>query len=162
MSGFAVRDATPRDGAFIADMLVEAANWSGLLSLTRAEVLSGMQRRYIAGWPRPSDAGVIAVDDLGSAIGAAWYRVLPRSEPGFGFVATGVPELVIGVRAPWRSRGVGRALLTALMANAGRAGHARITLSVQRGNHAATLYRDLGFREVDSSPERVTMVRRLH
>ena len=47
------------------------------------------------------------VDADGEPIGAAWYRMLPRSDPGFGYVGTGVPELIIGVRPIWRAHGVG-------------------------------------------------------
>ena len=57
----------------------------------------------------------------GEPIGAAWYRMLPRSDPGFGYVGTGVPELIIGVRPIWRAHGVGRALLQALVRAGARA-----------------------------------------
>ncbi len=71
-------------------------------------------RRYVSGWMRPGDAGLVALDGHGEPIGAAWYRMLPRSDPGFGYVGTGVPELIIGVRPIWRAHGVGRTLLHGL------------------------------------------------
>ena len=70
--------------------------------------------------------------------------MLPRSDPGFGYVGTGVPELIIGVRPIWRAHGVGRALLQRLCehARAGglrahqpecRAGQLRVDAVPQRG-----------------------------
>lgn len=67
---------------------------------------------------RPGDAGFVAVDAQDEPIGAAWYRMLPRTDPGFGYVGTGVPELIIGVRPIWRAHGVGRALLQRLCEHA--------------------------------------------
>ena len=72
---------------------------------------------------RPGDAGFIAVDANSRPIGAAWYRILPRSDPGFGYVGTGVPELIIGVRPIWRAHGVGRALLQQLCDHARAQGY---------------------------------------
>ena len=95
------------------------------------------------------------------AIGAAWYRMLPRSDPGFGYVGTGVPELIIGVRPIWRSHGVGRALLHDLCDLARAQGYARISLSVERDNFASTLYRSEGFAVTQSGIGRDTMVKRL-
>jgi GNAT superfamily N-acetyltransferase len=110
---------------------------------------------------RPSDAGFIALDATGEPIGAAWYRLLPRSDPGFGYVGTGVPELIIGVRPIWRAHGVGRTLLQSLAQEARTAGYARLSLSVERGNFAVTLYRSEGFAVTQSGIGRDTMVKLL-
>jgi GNAT superfamily N-acetyltransferase len=122
---------------------------------------SAEHSRYLSGWMRPGDAGFVAVDEHGEPIGAAWYRMLPRSDPGFGYVGTGVPELIIGVRPIWRSHGVGRALLHDLCDLARTQGYARISLSVERDNFASTLYRSEGFAVTQSGIGRDTMVKRL-
>lgn len=62
--------------------------------------------------------------------------------------ATGVIEAV-AVLPQARGRGVGRALVTAAMAAARRAGRTRVALYVVEGNNAAVrLYASLGFRVV--------------
>ena len=108
-----------------------------------------------------SDAGFLALDATGEPIGAAWYRLFPRSDPGFGYVGTRVPELIIGVRPIWRAHGVGRTLLQALTQEARSAGYARLSLSVERGNFAVTLYRSEGFAVTQSGIGRDTMVKLL-
>jgi GNAT superfamily N-acetyltransferase len=137
----------------MADMLVEAVNWSPewKKKKSRNRVLSAPETaHYIAGWPHDTDLGVIAEAD-GERIGAAWLRFLPSADPGYGFVAPDVPELTIGVAACWRGRGAGRALLQAIAALARSAGIQRISLSVERKNFARKLYLSEGYRVVDSS-----------
>jgi GNAT superfamily N-acetyltransferase len=118
-------------------------------------------QRYLTGWMRPADAGVVAQVATGEAVGAAWFRLFPRSEPGFGYVGTGVPELVIGVRPIWRAHGIGRMLLHRLADEARARGYARLSLSVERGNYAAVLYRSEGFAVTQSGIGRDTMVKLL-
>ena len=75
-------------------------------------------------------------------------RQLTADDPGYGYVADGVPELGIAVLAGWRRRGVGRALIRALVADARIRGVRAVSLSVERANHAAHLYADEGFSVV--------------
>lgn len=94
-------------------MLVTAAFWRpGGPSGSVAEVLSQPQlAHYVSGWQRPGDLGVIALDGQ-QLVGAAWVRLLPENDPGYGFVDAATPELSIGVVQGWRGRGVGSACST--------------------------------------------------
>ncbi|ANJ27438.1 GNAT family N-acetyltransferase [Agromyces aureus] len=162
MADFTIRPAVVSDGSFLADMVVEAANWRAGSIRPRPSVLSDpVYRNYIAGWQRPADRGFVAVDAHGRPIGAAWYRLLASDVAAHGFVAAGVPELIIGVRPVWRAQGVGRALIRSLTEVARTAGFARLALSVEHGNHAESLYRSEGFSVVGSRGNRDTMVRLL-
>ena len=162
MPAFTVRAARQSDGAFLADMVVEAANWRPEAERRRHEVLAGADyQRYLTGWMRPGDAGVVALSPGAEPVGAAWYRMFPRTEPGFAYIGTGVPELIIGVRPIWRSHGVGRLLVQRLCEHAREEGFGRISLSVERGNFAATLYRSEGFAVTSAGIGRDAMVKRL-
>jgi GNAT superfamily N-acetyltransferase len=144
-----IRPAGPGDGAFLAEMLVEAVNWSAEWKpKSRSRVLSApATSHYIAGWPLDGDLGVIA-EDGGDQIGAAWLRFFAESDPGYGFVAPDIPELTIGVAVRWRGRGAGRALLRAIAASASQAGIGQISLSVERKNFARELYLSEGYQVV--------------
>lgn len=161
-ASFRLRAAVQGDGAFLGDMVVEAANWRAGAARPRHEVIASADHsRYIAGWMRPGDAGFVAVDEHDAPIGAAWYRTFPRTDPGLGYVGTGVPELIIGVRPIWRAHGVGRALLQSVCAHAAAEGFARLSLSVERDNYAVTLYKSEGFAVTQPGRGRDTMVKRL-
>ena len=61
-SPWIIRNAAAGDREFLADMLVAAVNWSPAWKpRSRRRVLAApATARYIAGWPRDTDLGVIA------------------------------------------------------------------------------------------------------
>lgn len=155
-----LRTATADDAPFLVDMLVAAANWEpSREAVSRTHLLADRgTARYVDGWPRAGDHGVIAEDPTGEPIGAAWLRLFPADDAGYGFLSPDVPELSLGVVARWRGRGVGRGLLRELVSRTRTAGHRRLSLSVERANRARELYRAEGFVTVESSQDADTMV----
>ena len=156
-----IRRAGPADADFLAEMLVEAANWRPEGKRSRADTLADpLIGHYIEGWPRPGDLGLVAELD-GKPAGAAWVRFFPASGPAYGFVAPDVPELVIGLRAECRGQGAGRALLRELADAARAAGIRQISLSAGRANYAHRLYLAEGYRVVGGDDDSDTMVKDL-
>ncbi len=100
--------------------------------------------RYVEGWGRPGDAALVAIDEF-RPVGAAWYRLFTREEPGYGFVDDTTPELTIAIVPSRRGKGLGRELLQALLDEAGRSGYTRVSLSVEPDNPALRLYEQHGF-----------------
>jgi len=141
-------------------MLVEAANWSpGRPRRSAEETLADWQvAHYLDGWPRAGDFGVIAIDELGAAIGACWARCLPADDPGYGYVASDVPEIGVAVIAQSRRRGIGRALLRRIAEEGRRTGVQRLSLSVERTNPAIHIYLSEGWRTVGTVAGSDTMV----
>ncbi|GJF31118.1 hypothetical protein KNE206_38180 [Kitasatospora sp. NE20-6] len=156
-----LRPATGRDADFLADVLLEAFNWNGG-RFTSAEMLRMPHiAHYVTGWPRAGDFGVVAEDDAGRPIGAGWARTFPADDPGYGHVAPDVPELTLGVLPGHRGRGVGSALLDALVELAARSSVGLLSLSVEDGNPAVRLYAARGFTVVGREGESDTMLLRL-
>lgn len=159
-----IRTAQTRDIPFLWDMLFEAvAIAESMRALGKKKALAlPTNRKYLEGWQRPGDAGVIALGENRHALGAAWYRLYPASSPGYGFISPTIPELAIGVRADIRSQGVGSALLHALIDLAKREGYTALSLSVDRSNPALHLYERFGFCDAqvsDPTDTSVTMIR---
>ena len=157
-----VRAARAEDEPFLWRMLATTAILPPAKSpsVERVQADPGIAP-YLAGWGRPGDAGVVAELD-GEPVGAAWYRLYDANHPGYGFVDQDIPEISIGVEASRRGRGVGRALLEALVARARAERHRALSLSVDRRNAPAlALYRSIGFEEVGGSAENPTMLLRL-
>jgi GNAT superfamily N-acetyltransferase len=158
-AAWTIRAAIADDAPFLADMLVESVNWSPARGWTRERILADADlARYICGWPRPTDLGVIAMDPHARAIGAAWLRYFDSDDHGYGFVGADVPELSIAVMSAWRGRGVGRALLREIHGHARRKGAAKVSLSVERANPAFRLYLSEGYRTVQSGKDSDTML----
>jgi GNAT superfamily N-acetyltransferase len=160
-----IRLAQPDDEPFLWDMGWEAtAVDDGMRALGREAAFAIPHvRRYLDGWGHPGDAAVVAVVD-GRRLGAAWYRLFPAEEPGWGFVASDVPELSIGVATGARGAGIGSALLDALLTMAREQRFRAVSLSVDRQNPARRLYERKGFHDAgisDPTDSSVTMIAHL-
>lgn len=98
-----LRPATADDFTFLTEMLLEACNWDGTpwFSLDK---LRGDDHawRYVGGWPRTTDFGVVAEID-GVPAGATWARMLAGDGRGYGYVADDVPELSVDPGNPARN-----------------------------------------------------------
>ena len=112
---------------------------------------------YVKAWGRPGDAAVIALED-GFPVGAAWFRLFRASAPGYGFVDEQTPELAIAVVPNARGKGVGSALLEALLERARRTATPPLSLSVDRRNEGAiALYEHHGFEQVGETDDSLTL-----
>lgn len=155
-----IRPASAADSGFLQRMLVVAADWRPDVSRRSVEdvMADPALAHYVEGWPQPGDLGVVAEDGRGEPLGAAWCRSFSADDPGYGFVSSDVPEVSMGVAAEARGQGVGRTLLTELIAEARTRGIARLSLSVELDNYAKRLYSSLGFEVVDEVDGSATMV----
>lgn len=109
---------------------------------------------YVEGWRLAGCPGVIA-EIAGEGVGAAWLRHLgesAHSDPVF--VAPDIPELAVAVLPGYQGRGVGTAMVQALLIDV-RARYSAVVLSVRAENPAVRLYERLGFRTVDEITNRV-------
>ena len=163
MTPIGIRPATVADLPFLWDMLFESVF---ITDEERAAWRRDPQPppellRYLDAWGRPGDVGVVAQDAGGVRLGAAWYRVFPKSARGHGILAhPDVPELVIAVEPEYRGRHIGGDLLAALARTAKDDGYEHLMLSVDPDNvRAVRLYERVGFTHVDTvDPARGTSV----
>lgn len=147
-----LRQATDRDTPALTAALLDAANWDGQARFTLEQLLADPRlAHWVTDWPRPTDFGTVAADDDvrgaadGEVHGAAWCRLFDVTDPGYGYLADDIPELMIGVPLVHRGRGVGSALLAAVIEQARVRGHHVMSLSVEDGNRARLLYERVGF-----------------
>jgi ribosomal protein S18 acetylase RimI-like enzyme len=151
-----LRPASAADRQLLTRMLALAADWRpGGVVRSDDEVLADPHlARYVEGWQRSGDVGVVALDDSSRPLGATWFRFFTTAEPGYGFVDPATPEVSIAVDAGSRGRGIGEALLREIC----RAGRVRgvdaVSLSVEPDNPALHLYEKLGFAPVDTGAPR--------
>ena len=153
-----IRRGGRQDVRFLRDMLHHAYYWREREPGEGA----GPVALYVKGWGRPGDTAVIAVEEA-FPVGAAWYRLFRRDQPGYGFVDEETPELAIAVVPSRRGRGIGDALLNALVERARAEGHRALSLSVGRDDEALlSFYEKHGFARVrEDGGDSVTMRREL-
>ena len=158
-----VRPLEPGDDDFLREMFVETFFWRDGPQHSLEDVLAIPEAgKYILGWGRPGDAGVVALSDAGEKLGAAWYRLFSTADHGYGFVSHEIPELGIAVMPSYRGRRVGRRVMEDLITLAQGQGRPGLSLSVEDGNsRAARLYESLGFQRVERIGSAWTMVLQL-
>ena len=147
-----LRPSNADDLDFLKEMLFEAYFWDSSIQrpLFAAFCDNAEFTKLLTDWGRKGDRAVIADDD-GSKSGAAWFRLWTAELHSYGFVDATTPEIAIAVRADYRSKGVGRRLLDALIQTARDDGFPALSLSVNPQNRARQLYESAGFRKVGES-----------
>ncbi len=150
-----IRNGSAADVPFMRSMLAHAYAWR--VNALDADI---PLTRYVDNWGRPGDLALIA-HETGNRVGAAWLRLFPADEPGYGFVDEQTPELSISVVPSRRRHGVGQELLDALLENAKAAGHEAVSLSVEKDSPAVAFYERNGFEPAGVSDGGLVMKLRL-
>jgi GNAT superfamily N-acetyltransferase len=150
-----IRKGSNADVPFMRSMLAHAYAWR--VNALDADI---PLTRYVDNWGRPGDVALIA-HETGNRVGAAWFRLFPADEAGYGFVDEQTPELSISVVPSRRRHGVGQELLDALLEKAREEGYAAVALSVEKDSPAVAFYQRNGFEPVRESDGGLVMRRAL-
>ena len=142
------RPLTAGDRELLRTATLANVNWSGEQRFTHRDVDERPDlRHYTLFRPGRGDLGFVA-ETQGLVVGVVWALFLDADDPGYGFVADGVPELRLSVWSGYRGQGTGGELLRQALAEARRRGIGRVGLSVEAGNPSVRLYRSAGFAPV--------------
>ncbi|MBW8173693.1 GNAT family N-acetyltransferase [Ornithinimicrobium sp. Arc0846-15] len=151
------RELTPADEALLREATLLNLNWSGQrfsMDDVLAEPSFAHYTRLVSG---RGDFGVVVEQDS-RWVGVVWVLMLPATDPGYGFVAEGIGEVSVCVDERHRGRGIGRQLMMDALAFARSRGDSRLSLSVEEGNPARSLYSSLGFKDAGAEAIPGTMV----
>jgi len=140
-AAFAIRPAREEDAAAIAAIFNEGIE-DRIATLETRPVSAAERRAWLAG--RGPRHPVLVAEAGGEAVGwASLNRFNPRA--AYDHVA----DFSIYVARRWRGRGVGRALIGALIDRARAIGYHKLVLAAFPSNAAGmALYREAGFRRV--------------
>ena len=111
-------------------------------------------QKYIAHFGTQKDDYCLVAEVDGALVGAVWVRIIDD----YGHVDDDTPSLSISVKAPYRQRGIGTALMQAMLTLLKTEGYKQVSLSVQKANYARKMYLKLGFEIVKTNEEDEIMV----
>ena len=136
-------------------------NWPGPRYTLDQVMLIPSIAHYFTWWPGPFDFGLVAEDAQGIPVGVVWLRFFTAADPGFGFVDGAIPELCVWVAEGQRGLGTGTRLITGILEQARSRALPAISLSVETGNPARSLYERLGFVPAGTHFDAGTLVHEL-
>jgi ribosomal protein S18 acetylase RimI-like enzyme len=144
-----IRPISATDQPFLWEMLYQAIFIpEGAAPLPREIIHSPEIALYVRNWGQPDDLGLLAADTCTEQpMGAVWLRRFTVDNKGYGYIDDQTPELSIALLPAYRGKGIGTALLSALLVRA-QTIYRAVCLSVSVDNPAARLYQRLGFKIV--------------
>ena len=98
----------------------------------------------------------LAAEVGGKIIGMVWTRIMHD----YGHIDDETPSFAIALYKEYRGQGIGTRLMQEMLTLLQNAGYAKCSLSVQKANPAARLYRRLGFETVEETDEEYLMIYR--
>lgn len=153
---YTMRAIEASDEAFLWQMLFYAAHMHEEAGKTVADAQQNPDlAKYVTGWGRPGDLGLIAIrHDTGEAVGAVWVRLYVGEAKAYSPTADDTPELAMAVLPGYIGRGIGTQLLQGIIV-AAQAHYPAVALNVRADNPALRLYQRLGFVIVNELVNRV-------
>ena len=112
---------------------------------------------YISEFGKNKHDIALVADINGKIVGAVWVRIMND----YGHIDDKTPSFAISVYKEYRGKGIGTALMSEMLAILKKHGYKQASLSVQKKNFAAEMYRKLGFKTIDENEEEYLMVKKL-
>lgn len=152
---YRIREITGDEPGILNDFLYEAIFIPEGAAPPPGEIIYQPELQvYVADFGRHAgDLALIAEADR-TPLGACWTRIMED----YGHIDDETPSLAISLYPEYRGKGIGTALLLAMLDRLKAAGYRRVSLSVQKENAAVRLYRRTGFAVVRETDEEYIMV----
>ena len=109
---------------------------------------------YIQDFGTKKDDRCLIAETDGRIIGAVWVRIMED----YGHIDSETPSFAIALYPAFRGKGIGTELMQQMLSTLRQAGYRQASLSVQKENYAAKMYRSLGFDTVSETAEEWIMV----
>ncbi len=151
---YRIRPLRPDETGLLSDFLYEAIFLpEGCPAPPRSILESPELQVYLKHWGKPDDHCLVA--EWGdSVVGAVWTRMMHD----YGHVDDETPSFVISLLAPYRHRGIGTALMRAMLLLLKEQGYRQASLSVQKANYAVRMYQTVGFQIIGEREEEFLML----
>ena len=111
-------------------------------------------RVYVENFGSEKDDHALVAEYDDKVIGAVWVRIMDD----YGHINDGVPSLAISVLEEYRGMGIGTVLMKEMLRLLSEHSYNGVSLSVQKANHAARMYQQLGFKVISENNEEYIML----
>lgn len=155
---YTIREITESEYGILSDFLYEAIFVPQGVQPPPRDIISKPELQvYISDFgKRTGDCCLVAQAD-NKPVGAVWARIMDD----YGHVDNETPSLAISLYAQYRKRGIGTALMKAMLALLRAKRYKQVSLAVQKENYAVKMYKSVGFEIVGENESEYIMICKL-
>ena len=152
---YAIREMTVPEYPLLSDFLYEAIFIpDDIKPPSRNIICSSELQVYIDRFGSLKDDFALVAEIEGKIIGAVWIRIMYD----YGHIDDETPSLAISLYKEYRGRGIGTEMMKEMLSLLKTHNYKRVSLSVQKANYAAEMYRKIGFDIVRENEEEWIMI----
>lgn len=147
---YTIRKMTAQEYPLLSDFLYEAIFIpDGIKPPPRDIIASHELQIYIERFGTSKDDFALAAEIEKKIVGAVWVRIMND----YGHIDDETPSLAISLYKEYRGQGIGTNMMKEMLSLLKTYGYKRVSLSVQKANYAAEMYRKIGFKIVSKNKE---------
>lgn len=152
---YTIRELKKQEYPLLDNFLYEAIFIpEGIEAPPKTIIASPELQVYVKHFGELKDDWGLAAEVDGKIAGAVWVRIMND----YGHIDDETPSLAISLYKEYRGLGIGTAMMKEILALLKTHGYKQVSLSVQKANYAAKLYRKVGFEVVRENEEEYIMV----
>lgn len=155
---YTIRKMNELEYPLLNDFLYEAINIpDGIEPPPRNIIASSELQIYVDRFGAFKDDIALVAEVEKKIVGAIWVRIMND----YGHIDDKTPSLAISLYKEYRGQRIGTNMMREMLALLKAHGYKRISLSVQKANYAAKMYRKIGFEIVKENEEEWIMICKL-
>lgn len=152
---YTIRNMEKSEYPLLNDFLYEAIFIPGGTEPPPKNILASPELQvYVDCFGARKDDYALVAEVEGNIVGAVWARIMND----YGHIDDETPSLAISLYKDYRGQGIGTAMMKAMLSLLKVHGYPCVSLSVQKANYAAGMYRKIGFEIVRENEEEFIML----
>lgn len=152
---YTIRKMTVPEYPLLSDFLYEAIFIpEGIKPPPRDIIASPELQIYVERFGALKDDFALVAEIEGKIVGAVWVRIMND----YGHIDDETPSLAISLYKEYRGQGIGTNMMKEMLSLLKTHGYKRVSLSVQKANYAAEMYRKIGFEIIKENGDEWIML----
>ena len=152
---YTIREMTVMEYPLLNEFLYEAIFIpNGIKPPPRDIIASPELQIYVERFGALKDDFALVAEIEGKIVGAVWVRIMND----YGHIDEETPSLAISLYKEYRGQGIGTNMMKEMLSLLKTHGYKRVSLSVQKANYAAEMYRKIGFEIARENEEEWIMI----
>ena len=152
---YTIREMTMEEYPLLNDFLYEAIFIPDSITPPPKNIIASPELQiYVNQFGLLKDDFALVAEVEKKIVGAVWVRIMHD----YGHIDDETPSLAISLYKEYRGQGIGTNMMKEMLSLLKTHGYKRVSLSVQKANYAAKIYRKIGFDIVRETEEEFIMI----